>query len=437
MSIELKQYNNRKITPLDDAEIYDSIFKASGISKGLTITYLGINQIRIGAGRGVIKGRSFVVEEEILYTELSEGATLNGRLSIRMDLADTEEPIKFLLESSIGTLRVLEQNESANDVNGVYEISLATYTIDTTKLNNFKVDYPKIESGLANLLEKINSHTHKYAGSDTSGGAATSAKKLETKRTIKIGAKSNTFDGSEDITFTAGDMNLAPLNHAYTANDYGLGSTTHFGHVKIINGLGQTTYVDGQSLAAYQGYLLANGSARDSTKAAIAHADSTNKFGLGSTSLFGHVKLINTLTQTSYADGTALSAYQGYLLQNTKSESISISTGKTVTIVGDATDESYANVHHYRFVDLILEKIKGEVGYNAPVGLAQIIGGTSSTSGSTPTTIAFNTITSAYNASFGVFSSGSFSSSKLTLKFTTSNPTVIQYNPKFTSVTVA
>ena len=39
-----------------------------------------------------------------------------------------------------------------------------------------------------------------------------------------------------------------------------------YGHTKLIDALTSSSYADGQALSAYQGYLLANGSARDSTK---------------------------------------------------------------------------------------------------------------------------------------------------------------------------
>lgn len=46
-----------------------------------------------------------------------------------------------------------------------------------------------------------------------------------------------------------------------------------------------------------------------------AHASSSNTYGLGTTSAYGHVKTINGLTQSSHQDGTALSAYQGNILK--------------------------------------------------------------------------------------------------------------------------
>lgn len=46
------------------------------------------------------------------------------------------------------------------------------------------------------------------------------------------------------------------------------------------------------------------------------HADSENSYGLASNSLFGHVKLIDNLNQTSFKDGLALSANQGKILDD-------------------------------------------------------------------------------------------------------------------------
>ena len=51
-------------------------------------------------------------------------------------------------------------------------------------------------------------------------------------------------------------------------------------------------------------------------KAPTSHASSSNTYGLGSTSNYGHVKTVNGLTQSSHSDGTALSAYQGKVLKD-------------------------------------------------------------------------------------------------------------------------
>ncbi|GEM_PF-3281537 len=48
----------------------------------------------------------------------------------------------------------------------------------------------------------------------------------------------------------------APNNHGSTATTYGLGTTANYGHVKTINALTQTSHADGTALSAYQGKVL-------------------------------------------------------------------------------------------------------------------------------------------------------------------------------------
>lgn len=48
----------------------------------------------------------------------------------------------------------------------------------------------------------------------------------------------------------------APINHASSATDYGIGDTINYGHVKVINNLNQTSHVVGNVLSSYQGNVL-------------------------------------------------------------------------------------------------------------------------------------------------------------------------------------
>ena len=50
----------------------------------------------------------------------------------------------------------------------------------------------------------------------------------------------------------------APKAHASSATTYGAGTTTNYGHCKTINSLSKSTYVNGEALAAQQGYTLDN-----------------------------------------------------------------------------------------------------------------------------------------------------------------------------------
>lgn len=59
---------------------------------------------------------------------------------------------------------------------------------------------------LADIGAATSGHTHNYAGSSSAGGAANSAVKLSSARTITIGNKANNFDGSANISYSLADM---------------------------------------------------------------------------------------------------------------------------------------------------------------------------------------------------------------------------------------
>ena len=118
----------------------------------------------------------------------------------------------------------------------------------------------------------------------------------------------------------------APNSHASSSDTYGIGTTSLFGHVKINNNLTTSSYSNGEVLSAYQGYVLNN------SKAPNLHASSSNTYGISTSTLYGHAKLINNLTTSSYADGEALSAYQGYVLNQKFSNYLSKSGG---TLTGE------------------------------------------------------------------------------------------------------
>ena len=64
--------------------------------------------------------------------------------------------------------------------------------------------------------------------------------------------------GSGNITLDAESVGAAPTSHASSATTYGQASPTNYGHAKVINNLTQSSYAQGEALSAYQGYLLNN-----------------------------------------------------------------------------------------------------------------------------------------------------------------------------------
>ena len=114
---------------------------------------------------------------------------------------------------------------------------------------------------------------------------------------------------SSNVTNALG-FTPSPQNHASTDTKYGVATSGNYGHTKIINNLTTSSYVDGQALSAYQGYELNQG------KAPNNHASSATTYGIGTGSNYGHCKVINNLTTASASDGLALNAYQGKVLND-------------------------------------------------------------------------------------------------------------------------
>lgn len=85
----------------------------------------------------------------------------------------------------------------------------------------------------------------------------------------------------------------------------------------------------------------------------ISHASSK-----GTTSVYGHVRTINNLTTSSYSNGDALSAYQGYVLQNSISSLQSSLSGKLST-----SDTAYNSTRYNGYQMRIGSFSSGASGY--------------------------------------------------------------------------
>jgi hypothetical protein len=122
------------------------------------------------------------------------------------------------------------------------------------------------------------------------------------------------LNGKVDTTDSRLTDSRTPKSHASTATTYGVSTANNYGHAKASS---TTPKANGTASTGSETGSFARGDhvhPTDSTRAPTSHAVAANTYGLGTTSLYGHVKTINVLTQTKYADGEALSAYQGYLL---------------------------------------------------------------------------------------------------------------------------
>lgn len=118
-----------------------------------------------------------------------------------------------------------------------------------SSVTNTELSY--LDGVASNIQTQLNnkapqSHTHNYAGSSSAGGAANSANKLTTARTIKLTGAVNgqaSFDGSEDITINvegdsaaAGFLAAHPVGSVYESTSSTSPATTYGGAWKYCPG---------------------------------------------------------------------------------------------------------------------------------------------------------------------------------------------------------
>ncbi len=99
------------------------------------------------------------------------------------------------------------------------------------------------------------------------------------------------------------------------------------------------------------GQISTHSHVSDSSKAPTNHASANNAYGLGTGALYGHVSIYNYLDKSSYAEGQALSAYQGKVLND---KIINLESKKIIVVnYIDYTKENPAK--EYAFDDIILK----------------------------------------------------------------------------------
>lgn len=143
------------------------------------------------------------------------------------------------------------------------------------------------------------------------------------------------------VTVPNGDINKMYISGIYMQ--------TNRGQVNM-----GTSTISPNSIGAYTSAQVDN---LLSDKAQKYHASSSTDFGLGTGSLYGHVKIINGLTQNSHVDGTALSAYQGKVLKGLIDDEIT-DRGAAINDL-NATDPS-ASGSSISFIDSV-SQTKGKI----------------------------------------------------------------------------
>lgn len=196
MGINLVTFAAQTVTPQDDALIYETALQESGMIYGGAVTIKSANVLHVAAGHGALCGRKFTIEETDVAVGLTTSGSLLGRIYIHMDLSDTGEPISFQTETANSLTPVIQQSD-VNINNGVYEINLATFTVDTSTISN-----------LVNVAPFIDI-------SPDSEFSASSNNPLMNKAITKAIGDPETIGGSASQPYTKGALLLATDGQIY------------------------------------------------------------------------------------------------------------------------------------------------------------------------------------------------------------------------------
>lgn len=144
--ISLVTASGRTVTPKDDGIIYEVFSPGDGIIYGGAVTIKDSSTLHITAGHGIVCGRKFTIDDSDIPVVLSGSGSLLGRLYIHLDLADAADPITLLVETG-ASLTPEVHDSDVNINNGVYDINLVTFDVDTVTISNLVDVTPKVVGG--------------------------------------------------------------------------------------------------------------------------------------------------------------------------------------------------------------------------------------------------------------------------------------------------
>lgn len=147
-------------------------------------------------------------------------------------------------------------------------------TVNAGKINGVEINSSEFRS---DFIAGISTHTRAVGTATVRDGKVNIEYEIQGNATTPDWVKGQTGSTWMDysgVWFVTRDLNgtvtdsmvispatinqRAPNNHAASHTGYGVGTTVNYGHVKTRNDLSASSYVAGESLSSYQGYLLNN-----------------------------------------------------------------------------------------------------------------------------------------------------------------------------------
>lgn len=349
-SLDSKTVTVEKLATAESGYLSSYAVKQNGVQVGNTINIPKDFLVKSGSVKTVSTANSPVNGYSVgdkyidLVINVQEGTSTDSHIYILVsDLVDT--PV---------TISDVTGLQSALDGKIDTNLTYATATGNNDEILCKTYDDGKIHTTSAiqaNWVKDLVAHVGS-GGIGSAGGDAQSG--INTKiNTALVNLKADKEDNSNKVTSLSSSStdtqypsaklvydqlnNKAPTSHASTATTYGVSNASNYGHSMASS---TNPKMDGTATVGSETAKFARGDhihPTDTSRAPTSHASTANTYGLGSTSNYGHVKTINNLTQSSHSDGTALSAYQGKVLNDTKADKSQVVDWDNIVFV-DKTD---------------------------------------------------------------------------------------------------
>jgi hypothetical protein len=204
----------------------------------------------------------------------------------------TAETLELMVEGIItkDMLWKLKNIETGAQVNPSFETSTSNIKMNGTVSVGTSDKVARADHIHATDTSRASStHVH---GSITNDGKIGSTANLPiitgTSGVLQVGSfgdTANTFCQGNDYRLSNA---RTPTSHTDDAGIYGMATTGLYGHVKIVEGLATATATNGLVLGAYQGKLLNDAIAG---KAPTSHASAATTYGVATADNYGHVKI--------------------------------------------------------------------------------------------------------------------------------------------------
>lgn len=207
--------------------------------------------------------------------------------------------------------------------NTTYSVGTSSY-LGITKLyteTGSATDGTMTQNAITSALngKSPTSHTHNYAGSSSSGGAATSANKLSTPR--KIGNAS--FDGTADITLSQMGLNvpveITKANYLAKKKAGTLNANTYY---NVIDEYDSANVINDSSVTANSAFSSTKSEKTYAKKSTLVNTTLTASKWTGSSAPYNYVLSVSGVTSSniveidyaSNASSAAIEAYQNAML---------------------------------------------------------------------------------------------------------------------------